>query len=94
MSDTIIIIESPNKKDKIQKISGFDTYATKGHFKSLTKNFIKDYDSYEVEFDFIDEDAKKRMNFIFSQCSGKEVIIATDPDREGYAIGYLFFSSD
>lgn len=91
MSDTIIIIESPNKKDKIQKISGFDTYATKGHFKSLTKNFIKDYDSYEVEFDFIDEDAKKRMNFIFSQCSGKEVIIATDPDREGYAIGYLFF---
>lgn len=91
MSDTIIIIESPNKKDKIQKISGFDTYATKGHFKSLTKNFIKDYDSYEVEFDFIDEYAKKRMNFIFSQCSGKEVIIATDPDREGYAIGYLFF---
>lgn len=91
MSDTIIIIESPNKKDKIQKISGFDTYATKGHFKSLTKNFIKDYDSYEVEFDFIDEDAKKRMNFIFSQCSGKEVIIATDPDREGYAIGYLFY---
>ena len=91
MNDTIIIIESPNKKDKIQKISGFDTYATKGHFKSLTKNFIKDYDSYEVEFDFIDEDAKKRMNFIFSQCSGKEVIIATDPDREGYAIGYLFF---
>lgn len=91
MSDTIIIIESPNKKDKIQKISGFDTYATKGHFKSLTKNFIKDYDSYEVEFDFIDEDTKKRMNFIFSQCSGKEVIIATDPDREGYAIGYLFF---
>lgn len=91
MSDTIIIIESPNKKDKIQKISGFDTYATKGHFKSLTKNFIKDYDSYKVEFDFIDEDAKKRMNFIFSQCSGKEVIIATDPDREGYAIGYLFF---
>lgn len=91
MSDTIIIIESPNKKDKIQKISGFDTYATKGHFKSLTKNFIKDYDSYEVEFDFSDEEAKKRMNFIFSQCSGKEVIIATDPDREGYAIGYLFF---
>lgn len=91
MSDTIIIIESPNKKDKIQKISGFDTYATKGHFKSLTKNFIKDYDSYEVEFDFIDEEAKKLMNFIFSQCSGKEVIIATDPDREGYAIGYLFF---
>lgn len=91
MSDTIIIIESPNKKDKIQKISGFDTYATKGHFKSLTKNFIKNYDSYEVEFDFIDEDAKKRMNFIFSQCSGKEVIIATDPDREGYAIGYLFY---
>lgn len=91
MSDTIIIIESPNKKEKIQHISGFDTYATKGHFKSLTKNFIKNYDTYEVEFDFSDEEAKKRMNFIFSQCVGKEVIIATDPDREGYAIGYLFY---
>lgn len=91
MSDTIIIIESPNKKDKIQKISGFDTYATKGHFKSLTKDFIVDYDNYEVEFDFLDDEAKKRMNFIFSQCVDKEVIIATDPDREGYAIGFLFY---
>ena len=91
MSDTIIIIESPNKKDKIQHLTGFDTYATKGHFKSLTKNFIKNYDTYEVEFDFSDEESKKRMNFIFSQCVNKEVIIATDPDREGYAIGYLFF---
>lgn len=91
MSESIIIIESPNKKDKIQHLTGFDTYATKGHFKSLTKNFIKNYDTYEVEFDFSDEEAKKRMNFIFSQCVGKEVIIATDPDREGYAIGYLFF---
>lgn len=91
MSQTIIIIESPNKKDKIQQISGFDTYATVGHFKSLTKDFIKDYDTYEVEFDFSSEEAKKRMNFIFSQCVDKEVIIATDPDREGYAIGYLFY---
>ena len=91
MSDSIIIIESPNKREKIQKFSGFDTYATAGHFKSLTKNFIKDYDSYEVEFDFISETKKKDMNFIFSKCTDKEVIIATDPDREGYAIGYLFF---
>lgn len=91
MSNSIIIIESPNKKDKIQHITGFETYATVGHFKSLTKNFITNYDNYEVEFDFSSDEAKKRMNFIFAQCVDKEVIIATDPDREGYAIGYLFY---
>ncbi|TQR56274.1 type IA DNA topoisomerase [Campylobacter troglodytis] len=91
MSESIIIIESPNKREKIQKITGFDTYATIGHFKTLTKNFITNYENYESEFDFKDEDAKKRMNSIFSKCVDKEVIIATDPDREGYAIGYLFY---
>lgn len=88
---SIIIIESPNKVEKVKKYSGYETYATKGHFKSLTKNFIKNYDTYEVEYDFSNEEAKKRMNYIFSKCKNEEVIIATDPDREGYAIGYMVY---
>ncbi|KGI55671.1 type IA DNA topoisomerase [Campylobacter sp. MIT 97-5078] len=91
MSDSIIIIESPNKKDKIQKISGFETYATIGHFKDLPNHNYINFSSYAPNFEFKSEEVKKRMNFIFSKCKGKEVFIATDPDREGYAIGYMFY---
>ncbi len=31
------------------------------------------------------------MNAIFADCKNKDVIIATDPDREGYGIAYLFY---
>ncbi|EAI8054141.1 DNA topoisomerase [Campylobacter upsaliensis] len=88
---SIIIIESPNKIEKVKKYSNCETFATKGHFKSLTKNFIKNYDNYEIEYDFSNEETRKRMNFIFSKCKNEDVIIATDPDREGYAIGYMFY---
>ncbi|MCR2095317.1 type IA DNA topoisomerase [Campylobacter upsaliensis] len=88
---SIVIIESPNKIEKVKKYSNCETFATKGHFKSLTKNFIKNYDNYEIEYDFSNEETRKRMNFIFSKCKNEDVIIATDPDREGYAIGYMFY---
>ncbi|EAI8568541.1 type IA DNA topoisomerase [Campylobacter jejuni] len=91
MQNTIIIIESPNKREKIEKITGAKVYATKGHFKTLSKNFLKEYEKYEPIFDFSDDETKKRMNAIFADCKGKDVIIATDPDREGYGIAYLFY---
>lgn len=91
MTDTIIIIESPNKCEKIEKITGAKVYATKGHFKTLTKEIVKDYQSYEPIFEFKDSSVKNRMNAIFNDCKGKDVIIATDPDREGYGIGYMVY---
>ena len=39
MNNTIIIIESPNKVEKIAKYSGAKVYATVGHFKALANNF-------------------------------------------------------
>ena len=91
MSNTIIIIESPNKKGKIEKITGCKTYATVGHFKDLPNKNYLNYETYEPTFDFINDEVKKKMNFIFAECKDKEVIIATDPDREGYAIGFMFY---
>lgn len=91
MQNTIIIIESPNKCDKIAKITGAKVYATKGHFKTLTKEIVKDYQSYEPVFEFKDSSVKSRMNVVFNDCKGKDVIIATDPDREGYGIGYMVY---
>ena len=39
MNNTVIIIESPNKVEKISKYSGAKVYATAGHFKTLANNF-------------------------------------------------------
>lgn len=90
--NTIIIIESPNKCDKIEHITGAKVYATKGHFKELTNKIVADYKSYEPIFDF-KEASKSRINAMFNDCKGKDVIIATDPDREGYGIGYMVYET-
>lgn len=92
MQNTIIIIESPNKCDKIEHITGAKVYATKGHFKELTNEIVADYKSYEPIFDF-KEASKSRINAMFNDCKGKDVIIATDPDREGYGIGYMVYDT-
>lgn len=90
--NTIIIIESPNKVNKIEQITGAKVYATKGHFKELTNQIVVDFKSYEPIFDF-KEDSKSRINAIFNDCKGKDVVIATDPDREGYGIGYMVYQT-
>ncbi|CDF65953.1 type IA DNA topoisomerase [Campylobacter fetus] len=92
MQNTIIIIESPNKCDKIEHITGAKVYATKGHFKELTNEIVANYQSYEPVFEF-KEASKSRINAMFNDCKGKDVIIATDPDREGYGIGYMVYDT-
>lgn len=91
MKDSIIIIEAPNKCEKIEKFSGAKVFATKGHFKTLPLENYINWDNYEPRYEFSTPERKKAMDYIFSQCRGKDVYIATDPDREGYAIGYMFY---
>ena len=95
MSESIIIIESPNKIEKVEKYSGFKTFATKGHFKELSQNiFFKEQEqNYEPEFVPMGKNGNYRENEMINLCRNKEVIIATDPDREGYAIGYMVYES-
>ena len=89
MQNSIIIIESPNKCEKIAHYSGAKVYATKGHFKELAQDYVN-WDNYNPKF-VTKESSKKHINFLFSQCKGRDVYIATDPDREGYAIGYMVY---
>ncbi|KNX47411.1 type IA DNA topoisomerase [Helicobacter pylori] len=84
----IIIIESPNKVAKIKEITGAKVFATIGHFMQL-----KSYDennNFKPTFEY-DPQKKKRIFEIIEACKNKKVYIATDPDREGYAIGYHFY---
>ncbi|WP_231228730.1 type IA DNA topoisomerase [Helicobacter pylori] len=88
MKDSVIIIESPNKVAKIKEITGAKVFATLGHFMQL-----KSYDennNFKPTFEY-DPQKKKRIFEIIEACKNKKVYIATDPDREGYAIGYHFY---
>ncbi len=84
----IIIIESPNKREKIAHITDYDVEATVGHFMDL--DTVEVENGYKAIFDYKDGIKQKIFNLI-NKCKGNEVYIATDPDREGYAIGYLFY---
>ncbi|GAA8728453.1 type IA DNA topoisomerase [Helicobacter pylori] len=88
MKDSIIIIEGPNKVAKIKEITGAKVFATIGHFMQL-----KSYDennNFKPTFEY-DPQKKKCIFEIIEACKNKKVYIATDPDREGYAIGYHFY---
>ncbi|MDU9777378.1 type IA DNA topoisomerase [Helicobacter pylori] len=88
MKDSVIIIESPNKVAKIKEITGAKVFATIGHFMQL-----KSYDennNFKPTFEY-DPQKKKCIFEIIEACKNKKVYIATDPDREGYAIGYHFY---
>ncbi|WQV80288.1 type IA DNA topoisomerase [Helicobacter pylori] len=88
MNNSVIIIESPNKVAKIREITGAKVFATIGHFMQL-----KSYDesnSFKPTFDY-DQEKKKHIFEMIETCKNKKVYIATDTDREGYAIGYMFY---
>lgn len=88
MNNSVIIIESPNKVAKIREITGAKVFATIGHFMQL-----KSYDennNFKPTFEY-DPQKKKRIFEMIEACKNKKVYIATDPDREGYAIGYHFY---
>ncbi|WP_281747446.1 type IA DNA topoisomerase [Helicobacter suis] len=87
--DKIIIIESPNKIKKIQTITGANVFATVGHFMELKS--IEVEKKFHAIFDYKEDSKKKSINQIINACRNKVVYIATDPDREGYAIGYMFY---
>ncbi|WP_394980653.1 type IA DNA topoisomerase [uncultured Helicobacter sp.] len=84
----LIIIESPNKVAKIKSITGYDVIATIGHFMNLENINVEE--GYKPNFVY-DESKKKRIMDAIEKSKGQEVYIASDPDREGYAIGYMFY---
>lgn len=88
----LIVIESPNKVKKLTSfISGAKILATVGHFKDLPANEMGvDLDSYAPSF-VMDSGKKDRIRHIISAAAGQDVYIATDPDREGFAIGTHVF---
>lgn len=88
---SIIIVESPNKIKKIREITGSKVFATVGHFADLpAKEMGINMETYDPEF-IINPDKADNIDKIIAACEGETVYIASDADREGYAIGMLLY---
>lgn len=88
----LVIIESPAKREALKKYlgEGYEVFATKGHIRDLPqKSFGLDTkNNFEPKYEIVPEkkllisDLKKKAS------QAEKVYIATDPDREGEAIGW------
>lgn len=88
----LVIVESPAKARTLERYlgRGYAVRASMGHVRDLPKSTL----GVEVEGDFepkylIPRDKRKTVNELKSMVKdAKEVILATDPDREGEAIAW------
>ncbi|MBI2622502.1 MAG: type I DNA topoisomerase [Candidatus Levybacteria bacterium] len=88
----LVIVESPTKARTIGRFlgEGYEIKASMGHIMDLPKSTL----AVDVEHDFspqyeLVEDKKKIISELKTAAkSAKQIILATDPDREGEAIAY------
>jgi DNA topoisomerase-1 len=92
MSKSLIIVESPSKCAKIEKILGskFKCLSSCGHIYELGKG-LKSIDinnHFEPKYKVIPskKDVINRLKKAINNCN--EIFLASDPDREGEAIAY------
>ncbi|RDI96134.1 type I DNA topoisomerase [Meiothermus sp. QL-1] len=88
---TLIVVESPAKAKSIQKMlgAGYEVRASKGHVADLPEHNL----GVDIEADFapqyeVKKDKQPVVEELRRAARGKRVLIATDPDREGEAIGW------
>ena len=85
---TLVIVESPSKCKKIEQYLGSDykVIASYGHFTKLNDLKQINFNTFQIKYKI---DKSKVLNTIKDEIKkAKEVIIATDDDREGEAIGW------
>jgi DNA topoisomerase-1 len=90
----LIIVESPSKCKKIEEYLGsqYTCISSKGHIRSI-KNGLKSIDinnNYQIEYEISEEKREhvEWMRKIILMFSKKNIILATDDDREGEAIAW------
>lgn len=89
---TLIVVESPSKAKTINKYLGdrYAVFASVGHIKDLPKKEIGlDFDNhYEPRYEVIA--GKEKVVRQLKKLAGEadDILIATDPDREGEAIAW------
>ncbi len=88
----VVIVESPAKAKTINKYlgPGYEVLASYGHVRDLPpKDGSVDPDSDFHMLWEVDTKSQKRLSDIAKALKGADrLILATDPDREGEAIGW------
>lgn len=94
MKETLIIVESPSKAKTIQTYLGSDTkvLSSVGHIRELATSGVGGL-GIDIENEFtpkyiVSTKKKKVVSELKKEAKGKRVLIATDQDREGEAIGW------
>ena len=92
MAKILVIVESPAKVKTINKILGskYKVTASMGHLIDLPKSTIGvDVDkNFEAKFIVVRDKMKTMAKLKKEAKDVDEIVIATDPDREGEAIGW------
>ena len=92
MSKSLVIVESPSKAKTINKYlgAGFKVLASVGHVKDLPKKGlgVDVENDFEPTYEVMPGKEKVVKEITAAAKEAEQVFIATDPDREGEAIGY------
>ncbi|HEY7547858.1 MAG TPA: type I DNA topoisomerase [Blastocatellia bacterium] len=92
MAKSLVIVESPSKAKTINKYLGsdFKVLASVGHIKDLPKKGIGiDFENnFEPTYDVIPGKEKVIRELKAAAKTADTIYVATDPDREGEAIGW------
>lgn len=87
----LVIVESPTKAKTIQKYlgSGYEVMASIGHIRDLPeKLFGIDLATFLAEYEVLPGKSKVVSGLRARKAAVTEVLLATDPDREGEAIAW------
>ena len=91
MAKTLVVVESPAKAKTIKKYlgAGYDVVASKGHIKDLPKKMGVDVEhDFKETYEVIPTKVKNVAELKAAAVGAKDILIATDPDREGEAIAW------
>src|SRR5580692_11604291 len=90
-SKTLVVVESPAKAKTIKKYLGanYEVLASKGHIKDLPKKMGIDIEhGFKETYEVIPGKEKVLNELKGAAKNADQVLLATDPDREGEAIAW------
>ena len=91
MGKTLVVVESPAKAKTIKKYLGanYEVLASKGHIKDLPKKMGIDIEKgFQETYDVIEGKEKVVDELKGAAKDADQIMLATDPDREGEAIAF------